>query len=99
MGGREHRALFQEIWQRKEIKPEEGSVRGRETRGNVCVPWCLEGSRQEYVLVGGKRVCGKRERLRNQEKICPGRIFLTHQTGDMMALKKKKKRKDSSFSE
>ena len=37
MGGREHRALFQEIWQRKEIKPEEGCVSRREARGNVCV--------------------------------------------------------------
>ena len=37
MGGREHRAFFQEIWQRKEIKCKEGRVRGREARGNVCV--------------------------------------------------------------
>ena len=37
MGGREHRALFQEIWQRKEIKPKEGRVSRREARGNVCV--------------------------------------------------------------
>lgn len=28
-GGREHRALFQEIWQEKEVEPEERRSRGR----------------------------------------------------------------------
>lgn len=42
---------FRKVGREKEIKPEEGSSRRREGRGNVFICLCLEGSRQEYVLV------------------------------------------------
>lgn len=59
---------------------------------------CLEGSRQEYVLGLRKRVCGERERLRNQgkrndESMSRKDLKLISQGGYDGSKEKKKKRK------